>query len=86
MLDLACLCGRIESRQDSAGLRDAMLDGYDQVRPLPAGYLRDLRVMLAFRRFDYAGWILSWPRIALHAWGPDWLAGTAPYIARQLAG
>ncbi len=85
MLDVAALWGRVEARRDADALLDALLTGYDHVRPLPASHQRDLRVMLAFRRFDYAGWVLSWPRIDLHAWGPAFLAGTSDYITRLLA-
>jgi len=85
MLDLACLWGRVETRRDAAGLLDALLAGYDRVRPLPASHTRDLRVMLAFRRFDYAGWVLSWPRPDLQPWGPAFLAGTPAYIERTLS-
>jgi Ser/Thr protein kinase RdoA (MazF antagonist) len=85
MLDIACLWGKVEERIDSRRLLDAILEGYDRVSPLPAGHQRDLHVMLAFRRFDYAGWVLSWPRRDLHAWGPTLLANLRAYIERQLA-
>ncbi len=85
MLDVACAWGRIEARRDSTSLLDALLEGYDHQRTLPAGYMRDLHVMLAFRRFDYAGWILSWPHLDLHPWGPSFLAGTPTYVARHLS-
>jgi len=85
MLDLACLWGRVEARRDAPGLLEALLAGYDRVRPLPASHRRDLRVMLAFRRFDYAGWVLSWPRPDLQPWGPEFLAGTPAYIERLLS-
>lgn len=85
MLDIACLWGKVEARTDARRLLDAILEGYDRVTPLPPGYLRDLHVMLAFRRFDYAGWVLSWPRSDLHAWGPGLLTNLRAYIERQLA-
>ena len=85
MFDLACLWGRVEWRRDAEGLLESMLDGYDRIRPLPASHRRDLRVMLAFRRFDYAGWVLSWPRPDLQPWGPAFLAGTPAYIERLLS-
>lgn len=85
MLDIAALWGRVEARRDAEALLDALLSGYDQITPLPAAHRPDLRVMLAFRRFDYAGWVLSWPRLDQHAWGPGFLAGTPGYIARLLA-
>ena len=85
MLDVASAWDKFESRRDAAPLLDALLEGYASGRPLPGGFMRDLHVMLAFRRFDYAGWILSWPRLDLLPWGPSFLAGTAAYIARHLA-
>lgn len=84
MLDLACLWGKVEDRPHSDRLLDAMLEGYDRVSPLPTGHLHDLHVMLAFRRFDYAGWVLSWPRLDLHAWGPALLRGAGRYVDRHL--
>jgi Ser/Thr protein kinase RdoA (MazF antagonist) len=85
MLDLACLWGKVETRRGAAGMLDAILEGYDRVRPLPHDAARDLQVMLAFRRFDYAGWVLSWPRRDSQPWGPDFLAGTPAYIDRKLS-
>ncbi|MES3032607.1 MAG: phosphotransferase [Gemmatimonadota bacterium] len=85
MLDVACLWGRVQARRDAPALLDALLSGYDDVTPLPPGHRRDLRVMLAFRRFDYAGWVLSWPRIDHEPWGPEFLTGTPAYIERLLA-
>jgi Ser/Thr protein kinase RdoA (MazF antagonist) len=85
MIDIAALWGRVESRRDAAALLDAILNGYDRITPLPVAHQRDLRVMLAFRRFDYAGWVLSWPRLDLYAWGPRFLAGTPTYITRLLS-
>ena len=41
--------------------------------------------MLAFRRFDYAGWVLSWPRLDLQRWGPSFLEGTPAYVTRHLS-
>ncbi len=84
MLDVACMTSRFESQRGHATRLDALLDAYDRVRPLPSDAHRDLQVMLAFRRLDYAGWVLSWPRPDLHAWGPDALAGTPDYIDRTL--
>jgi Ser/Thr protein kinase RdoA (MazF antagonist) len=84
MLDVACLWGKVEERRDSGPLLRAALDGYDRVRPLPGTAERDLRVMLAFRRFDYAGWVLSWPRLDLEPWGPAFLAGTPAYMEHWL--
>lgn len=85
MLDVACLWGRVQHRRDASALLEAILTGYDAVKPLPASHRRDLRLMLAFRRFDYAGWVLSWPRADLEPWGPEFLAGTPAYIARLLS-
>ncbi len=85
MLDLACLSEVIESRTRAATLFESMLTAYDRVRPLPRGATRDLQVMRAFRRFDLAGWVLSWPRQDLRAWGPAFLARTPAYIDRVLS-
>jgi Ser/Thr protein kinase RdoA (MazF antagonist) len=84
MLDLACVWDKVEGRRNARQLLDALLAGYDRVSPLPSGHLRDLQVMLAFRRFDYAGWVLSWPRQDMFAWGPRLLAGTLDYVAGKL--
>jgi len=83
MLDIACVWGKVAARRDSHALLDALLAGYDRGRPLTDGYARDLRVMSAFRYFDYAGWVLSWPRIDSQAWGPAFLA-EAPDRMRAL--
>lgn len=85
MLDLASVWDGFEMRCNGAQLLDALLDGYARRRALPPGYMRDLQVMLAFRRFDYAGWIMSWPRLDLQQWGPSFLAGTPAYIAHRLS-
>lgn len=85
MLDVACFWNKLERRRGSEAMLDAVLAGYDAVSTLPAGFMRDLRVMLAFRRFDYAGWVLSWPRPDLLPWGPALLAEAPAYIERQLA-
>ena len=85
MLDLACVWGKVEGRHNDRQLLDALLAGYDRVAPLPDGHRRDLRVMLAFRRFDYAGWVLSWPRQDMFEWGPALLAGTLRYVEKKLS-
>lgn len=85
MLDIACLVDKVESRPGADRLLAAILDGYHQVRPLPGTAMQDLNVMLAFRRFDYAGWVLSWPRLDFLPWGPDLIATAPAYIARALA-
>ena len=85
MLDLAPLWGRMEARRNPAPLLDALLSGYDRVVSLPEGHMRDIRVMLSFRRLDYVGWILSWPRLDLFAWGPECLETAPSYIMRQLS-
>ena len=84
MLDVACCHDRVRERRDRLALLDALLAGYDSVTPLPAGYADDLRVMRAFRRLDYAGWVLSWPRTDLFAWGPPFLAEAPAAILRLL--
>lgn len=85
MIDVACLWSKLEARHDAQRLLDALLDGYGRLRPLSNGALRDLHVMLAFRRFDYAGWVLSWPNLALHPWGPAFVDQTPRYIERWLS-
>ena len=85
MNDLACLWGKVEARPHSERLLDAMLEGYDRVSSLPRSFRRDLHVMLAFRRFDYAGWVLSWPRPDLHAWGPVVLRDLGRYVDHHLS-
>ncbi len=85
MIDVACLWSKMEARRDGEKMLDAILDGYDRVRPLSSQTLRDLRVMLAFRRFDYAGWVLSWPHPSRESWGPAFLEGTPAYMDRWLS-
>lgn len=80
MLDLACVWAGVEHRRDGARLLDTLLAAYDDVRPLPAEHRRDLHVMRAFRRLDYAGWVLSWTRPDREPWGPALLAETPAYI------
>ncbi len=86
MLDIACFIDRVQDRRDGARLLDAMLAGYDAVTPLPAGHRHDLQVMRAFRRLDYAGWVLSWPRPDLYPWGPSFLAAAPAAMQRLLDG
>ena len=85
MLDVACVHHDMEKRPGADARLRALLDGYDSVRPLQADWHRDLQVMLAFRQFDLAGWVLSWPRVTLRAWGPDLLSSTPAYIDRTLS-
>ncbi len=85
LLDVACFHHDMAARPGADARLRALLDGYDRVRSLPADWQRDLQVMLAFRRFDLAGWILSWPRVNLRAWGPDLLSSTPAYIDRTLS-
>ena len=84
MLDVACLWATVERRRDGDALLNGLLEGYDRVRPLQAGYQRDLRVMRAFRRLDYAGWVLSWPRLDREPWGPALLAEAPAFIESLL--
>lgn len=84
MLDLACVWNKVEHRRNNRQLLHALLTGYDRLSPLPREHLRDLQVMLAFRRFDYAGWVLSWPRRDMFAWGPALLGGTLDYVSGKL--
>ncbi len=85
MLDIACLWGKVEGRPGARHMLDAILDGYDRVRSLPGDALRDVQVMLAFRRFDYTGWVLSWPRLDMQRWGPEYLAASPAYMDRLLS-
>jgi Ser/Thr protein kinase RdoA (MazF antagonist) len=85
MLDLACFHSEIQDRPGAPARLHALLDGYAQVRPLPTHWQRDLQVMLAFRQFDLAGWVLSWPRLDQRAWGPRLLRTTAAYIDAALS-
>jgi Ser/Thr protein kinase RdoA (MazF antagonist) len=85
LLDIACFYARFEPHDADQTVLHELLHGYTGVRALPHDALRELQVMLAFRRFDYAGWVLSWPRITLRAWGPDALFGTPAYMERALA-
>jgi Ser/Thr protein kinase RdoA (MazF antagonist) len=81
--DLASLQLELGERSDATRLFDALLDGYAGVRTPPREFGHDLRVMQAFRHLDLAGWVLSWPRITLHAWGPAFLE-QAPRAIREL--
>lgn len=84
MIDVACLWDRVRDRRNAARMLDAILGGYDGVRALPPDHRRDLRVMLAFRQFDYAGWILSWDDPAREPWALPFLRETPARIERLL--
>jgi Ser/Thr protein kinase RdoA (MazF antagonist) len=80
MSDIASFWAEFDEQPRAVPLLHALLDGYSRVRPLPKDALRDLQIMLAFRRLDLAGWVLSWPRINMKRWGPALLADAPRYI------
>lgn len=85
MLDVACLWDRVRDRPGAARMLDAILGGYDRVKPLPAHHRRDVHVMLAFRQLDYAGWVLSWDDPAREPWALPFLRATPRRIEALLA-
>ncbi len=85
MIDVAALWAELEHQPRAEQRLHALLDGYSGVKSLPSNFARDLHVMLAFRRFDLAGWVLSWPRTHMKAWGPALLNGAPAYIESHLS-
>jgi Ser/Thr protein kinase RdoA (MazF antagonist) len=84
MFDLACLWTGLAELPQAPRLLPALLAGYNSVRALPAEAMHDFRVMLAFRQFDLAGWVLSWPTPAQRTWGPLFLAQAPARITQLL--
>jgi Ser/Thr protein kinase RdoA (MazF antagonist) len=57
--DLAVTLSELSDRPDFATLRRALLQGYEAVRPLPAGFERHERTLLALRELLITHWFLE---------------------------
>jgi hypothetical protein len=56
-------------------LRDALLDGYAEVRTLPAGFARQIDLYIAARTIATIEWIFEdWPTSDHRPWGPAFIA------------
>jgi Ser/Thr protein kinase RdoA (MazF antagonist) len=67
-------------------LQDALLAGYQSVRPLPACYAKYRDVFLAARILVMVSWILDWPQPSHRSWGPGYLQQAAGRLKRLLGG
>lgn len=57
-------------------LREALLDGYASLRPLPASLQAQIEPLIATRMLGTLRWIIEdWPTPDHRAWGPGFLAG-----------
>jgi Ser/Thr protein kinase RdoA (MazF antagonist) len=65
-------------------LQDALLAGYQRVRPLPACYAEYRDVFLAARMLFMVTWILSWPQPAHRSWGPGYLQEAVRRLRRLM--
>jgi Ser/Thr protein kinase RdoA (MazF antagonist) len=63
-------------------LQDALLAGYQSVRPLPACYAEYRDVFLAARILGMVQWILSWSQPSHRSWGPGYLQEAAGRLRR----
>lgn len=70
---------------DPGPLRDAVLEGYAEVRGLPEGYERMLRVFSAYRVWIMADWSSGSPRMLEHDWARRRLDAMPGQIRELLA-
>lgn len=61
LYDFAVILNNVLDRPHYGALRDAMLQGYQTVRPLPANYRRYIRSLIALRNLQLIQWTLIWP-------------------------
>jgi len=61
--DMAVALHRVKEQDNYAALRDAMIDGYQHVRPCTASLLDDLQMFLLVRELALLGWIQARPEI-----------------------
>jgi Ser/Thr protein kinase RdoA (MazF antagonist) len=59
LLDFAVVLSELRGRPDHAALRDGLLRGYQEVRPLPEGYGWHLPAFLAMRELQLTLWFLE---------------------------
>jgi Ser/Thr protein kinase RdoA (MazF antagonist) len=59
LYDLAVVLCELESRPRYKALRDALLDAYAQIRPLPEDHAIHLRAMSVLRRMQILLWVLQ---------------------------
>jgi len=69
------LAGFHDHRPAFPALRDALLAGYDSLRPLPAGWAAQLDALIALRWLNSAEWVLDcWPDLDHRPFGRAMLA------------
>jgi Ser/Thr protein kinase RdoA (MazF antagonist) len=61
LYDLAVTLDNLLDRADYPALRNALVQGYQRVRPLPADYRRYLRSLIALRNLQVVQWPLTLP-------------------------
>lgn len=67
-------------------LRDALLEGYAALRPLPDSLLAQIEPLIASRMLTTLQWIVDdWPRPDHRAWGPGFLSGLGEVLDRAFA-
>ena len=67
---------------DPEPLREALLDGYAEMRGLPDGHARILRIFSAYRVWIMADWLSASPRMLEH----DWARRRLDAMPRQIRG
>jgi Ser/Thr protein kinase RdoA (MazF antagonist) len=82
--DLAITLTYLDDRPDYALLRDALLDGYSQLRPLPAGAAAELDAFMVERGLRLILWVASWPSINHFPFGQAIIDTTLRRCARWL--
>lgn len=67
-------------------LRDALLEGYASLRPLPDSLLAQVEPLIASRMLTTLRWIVDdWPRPDHRAWGPGFLSGLGEVLDQAFA-
>ncbi|PZR99044.1 MAG: hypothetical protein DLM69_07830 [Candidatus Chloroheliales bacterium] len=61
LYDFSVILNNLLDRDDYAVLRDATLQGYQRIRPLPANHRRYMRSLIALRNLQLIQWTLIWP-------------------------
>lgn len=80
------LAGHADHRRAEPALRDALLDGYAQRRPLPSDALTQIDMLVAARMLNTLQWIADdWPDVNHRSWGPRFIAEVET-VLRHAAG
>lgn len=67
--------GHADHRASEGAMRDALLDGYAALRPLPGDVLARIDLQIAARMLNTLQWIVDdWPAIDHRSWGPRFVA------------